>query len=98
MQKRRAHSSQPGPRTKRRSLFRLTGGALAAAGWSSSIVQAEELRARRIGILASSPLHLQSLKQRLAELGWVEGTNAYFTERWAQADDTAYPALASALA
>jgi putative ABC transport system substrate-binding protein len=34
----------------------------------------------------------------LAELGWVEGTNAYFTERWAQADDTAYPALASALA
>jgi putative ABC transport system substrate-binding protein len=66
---------------------------------SRSIAQAEELRLRRIGILASSPLHpIQSLKQRLAERGWVEGMNAHFEERWAQADDTAYTLLASALA
>src|SRR5262249_44809493 len=40
---------------------------------------------------------IASFKQRLSELGWVEGRNIRFEDRWAEGDDTRYPALAAAL-
>jgi len=53
---------------------------------------------RRIGILAAAPFKpFDSFRQRLRELGWSEGQNVEFAYRWAEGDDTRYPALAAEL-
>jgi putative tryptophan/tyrosine transport system substrate-binding protein len=53
----------------------------------------------RVGILAPGPLRpIASFKRRLRELGWIEGTNILFEDRWAEGDDTRYAALAAELA
>jgi putative ABC transport system substrate-binding protein len=53
---------------------------------------------RRIGILAAAPAHpIDSFRERLRELGWSEGQNVEFVYRWAEGDDTSYPALAAEL-
>jgi putative ABC transport system substrate-binding protein len=53
---------------------------------------------RRIGILATAPFNpFDSFRQRLHELGWTEGQNVEFAYRWAEGDDTRYPALAAEL-
>jgi putative ABC transport system substrate-binding protein len=52
----------------------------------------------RIGVLASAEEHpIQVFKERLRELGWMEGRNVRFDYRWAEADDTGQPALAAEL-
>ena len=52
----------------------------------------------RIGVLASAEQHpIQSFKERLRELGWIEGKNVRFDYRWAEGDDTRQPALAAEL-
>jgi len=52
----------------------------------------------RVGVLAPGPLRpIASFKQRLRELGWVEGQNIRFEDRWAGGDDTRYDELATAL-
>jgi putative ABC transport system substrate-binding protein len=49
-------------------------------------------------VLAPAPLRpIDSLKQRLHERGWIEGRNVQFEFRWADNDDTRYPALAAEL-
>jgi putative ABC transport system substrate-binding protein len=54
---------------------------------------------RRIGLLGSQPLRpIQSFKAKLRALGYVEGSNFAFAERWAQGRDDRYPALAAELA
>jgi putative tryptophan/tyrosine transport system substrate-binding protein len=59
----------------------------------------EATRMVRIGVLASAEQHpIQSFKERLRELGWIEGKNVRFDYRWAEADDTRQPALAAELA
>jgi putative tryptophan/tyrosine transport system substrate-binding protein len=59
---------------------------------------AEAPRMVFVGILAPGPLRpIASFKQRLSELGWVEGRNTRFEDRWAGGDDTRYDALAAAL-
>lgn len=53
----------------------------------------------RVGILAPGPLRpIASFKERLHELGWIEGTNIRFEGRWGEGDDTRYAALAAELA
>ena len=55
-------------------------------------------RVLRVGVLAPGPLRqIASFKQRLRELGWVEGQNIRFEDRWAGGDDTRYDELATAL-
>ena len=52
----------------------------------------------RVGVLAPGPLRpIASFKQRLRELGWVEGQNIRFEDRWAGGDDTRYEEIAAAL-
>ena len=52
----------------------------------------------RIGVLASAEEHpIPSFKERLHELGWIEGKNIRFDYRWAEADDTRQPGLAAEL-
>ena len=64
----------------------------------SSRAAVEEAAPRRIGILAAAPLNpIDSFRQRLRELGWAEGQNVEFVHRWAEGDDTRYPALAAEL-
>ena len=52
----------------------------------------------RVGVLAPGPLRpIASFKRRMRELGWVEGQNIRFEDRWAGGDDTRYDELATAL-
>jgi len=52
-----------------------------------------------VGVLAPGPLRpIASFKQRLRELGWIEGSNICFEDRWAEGDDTRYGPLAAELA
>jgi len=61
-------------------------------------VLAQSERLRRVGVLASAEQHpIQSFKERLRELGWIEGQNVRFDYRWAKADDTRQPELAAEL-
>jgi putative ABC transport system substrate-binding protein len=58
----------------------------------------EATKMMHVGVLASAEQHpIQSFKERLRELGWIEGKNIRFDYRWAEADDTRQPALASEL-
>ena len=51
-----------------------------------------------VGVLAPGPLRpIASFKQRLGELGWIEGRNIRFEDRWAEGDDARYPPLAAEL-
>jgi putative ABC transport system substrate-binding protein len=78
----------------RRSVL-LTG---AAAALAPRVVAEEPARLKRIGILAEAPAHpIGSFRERLRELGWSEGQNVEFAYRWAEGDDTRYPALAAEL-
>jgi putative ABC transport system substrate-binding protein len=59
---------------------------------------------RRIGLLGiSAPtpetlnLSLEPLRQRLRELGWIEGHNIVIEQRWAQGKAERYPELAAEL-
>ena len=59
---------------------------------------AEAPRIVFVGVLAPGALPpIASFRRRLSELGWVEGRNIRFEDRWAGGDDTRYDALAAAL-
>jgi putative tryptophan/tyrosine transport system substrate-binding protein len=78
---------------RRRDLIAAFGAAVLAA----RPVMAETGKA--IGLLAPGPLRpIASFKRRLSELGWIEGRNIRFEERWGEQDDTRYVALAAELA
>jgi putative ABC transport system substrate-binding protein len=52
----------------------------------------------RVGLLAPEGMHaLQVFKERLGQLGWVEGRNIRFDYRSAEGDDARQPALAAEL-
>jgi putative tryptophan/tyrosine transport system substrate-binding protein len=76
------------------------GALLFAALLASRAAAAQQpAKVRRIGVLAPGPLRpIASFKERLRELGWIEGTNIRFEDRWAEIDDTRYGALAAELA
>ena len=81
---------------KRRDLITLLGAAAILRPFAARAQKGDQMR--RIGILAEGPLRpIDSLRQRLSELGWSEGQNVGFAYRWAEGDDTRYPALAAEL-
>ena len=64
--------------------------------WHQRASTEEATKVVRVGVLASAQQHpIQSFKERLRELGWMEGRNVRFDYRWAEADDTGQPALAA---
>ena len=78
-----------------RRVVLLTG---AAAAIVRRVAAEERAQSRRIGILAAAPAHpIDSFRERLRELGWREEQNIEFVYRWAEGDDTRYPALAAEL-
>jgi len=57
--------------------------------WHQRASTEEATKVVRVGVLASAQQHpIQSFKERLTELGWIEGKNVRFDYRWAEADDT----------
>jgi putative ABC transport system substrate-binding protein len=55
--------------------------------------------AKVVGVLAPGPLRpIATFKRRLSELGWVDGRNIRFEDRWGEGDDARYVALAAELA
>lgn len=80
---------------RRRELVSL----LAALGAGLPGLARAEARLTRIGLLGSQPLQpIQSFKAKLRALGYVEGGNFAYAERWAQGRDERYPAMAAELA
>jgi putative ABC transport system substrate-binding protein len=72
---------------QRRDLFTLLGGA--AAAWPVAAWGQQKERVRRIGILmpfsksdAAFQARVQVFRQELTKLGWAEGGNVQFDERW----------------
>src|SRR5215471_740457 len=70
---------------KRREFITLLGG---AAAWPLA-ARAQQERMRRIGILMPYAVsnteiqaHLLAFRQELQRLGWIEGRNIQFDERW----------------
>ena len=81
---------------KRRALIALLGSAMTLPPFAARAQKGDQMR--RIGILAAAPFKpFDSLRQRLRELGWSEGQDVEFVYRWAEGDDTRYPALAAEL-
>src|SRR5260370_446058 len=75
------------------------GAVLLAALLAYRASTAQQPVMRRVGVLAPGPLRpIASFKQRLRELGWIEGVNIPFEDRWAEGDDTRSAALAAELA
>jgi putative tryptophan/tyrosine transport system substrate-binding protein len=69
-----------------------------AAAISLRVAAEDPAQPKRIGILAAAPANpIDSFRERLRELGWREGRNIEFVYRWAEGDDTRYPALAAEL-
>src|SRR3974390_2010822 len=71
---------------KRRAFIAGLGGATA---WPLMARAQQADRARRVGILMpyakgddENEARVQALKQKLADLGWVQGRNIQFDERW----------------
>src|SRR5689334_10919550 len=71
---------------RRRDFITLLGG---AAAWPLAAGAQQGDRVRRIGILmpyrkvdTEIQARVQAFRQELARLGWSEGTNVQFEERW----------------
>jgi putative tryptophan/tyrosine transport system substrate-binding protein len=71
---------------KRRELLGLLGGAVA---WPMAAQAQQKERVRRIGIQMPFPksdaayqARVREFRQKLAGLGWSEGGNVQFEERW----------------
>src|SRR6516162_11280216 len=81
---------------RRRDLIALLGGAATLRPFATRAQKGDQMR--RIGILAPAPFKpIDSLRERLRDLGWSEGQNVEFAYRWAEGDDTRYRALAAEL-
>jgi putative tryptophan/tyrosine transport system substrate-binding protein len=72
---------------RRRQFITLLGGA--AAAWPLAAQGQEPRQARRIGILMPYPKsdaeyqsYVRAFRQELTRLGWSEGGNVQFDERW----------------
>jgi putative ABC transport system substrate-binding protein len=81
---------------RRRDLIALLGGAATLRPFATRAQKGDQMR--QIGILAPAPFKpIDRFRERLRELGWSEGQNVEFAYRWAEGDDTRYPALAAEL-
>ena len=75
----------------RRRFVRLLGGA--AAAWPLAAQAQQDERVRRVGIVMPYPrgdseneARVRAFKQELAKLGWTDGGNIRFDERWTTDD------------
>ena len=84
-------------RPKRRDLLLLSTLAVLFLTGSPAVAEAAE-KVYRVGVLAPKGMHaIESFKERLRQLGWIEGRNIRFDYRSAEGDDTRQPALAAEL-
>ena len=82
---------------RRRDLISLLGAAVSA--WPVIARAQPTGQIRRIGLLGSAPLRpIQSFKQKLLELGYVDGKNLAIENRFAEGRDDRYAAFAAELA
>ena len=82
---------------KRRDLLLLSTLAVLFIISLPSLAEAAE-KLYRVGVLAPEGMHaIESFKERLRQLGWIEGQNIRFDYRSTQGDDTRQPALAAEL-
>jgi putative ABC transport system substrate-binding protein len=82
---------------KRRDLLLLSTLAVLLLTGSPAFAQAAN-KVYRVGVLAPEGMHgIESFKERLRELGWIEGRNIRFDYRSAEGDDTRQPELAAEL-
>jgi hypothetical protein len=79
---------------ERREFISLLGG---AAAWSLAARAQQPERMRRIGVLShlsendpTAQQFVAAFRQRLQELGWVEGRNAGIDIRWGAGDEALY--------
>jgi putative ABC transport system substrate-binding protein len=86
---------------RRRKFIALVAGAVA---WPLAVRAQQAEQMRRIGILMSigesdplSGMHMKSFQEGLRELGWVEGRNVRFDNRWAEGDADRYRTYAAEL-
>jgi putative ABC transport system substrate-binding protein len=81
---------------QRREFIILLGGA--AADWPLT-ARAEQSRApRRIGLMANLPLPpIQKFRQRLQQLGYIEGKNLIIEYRYGEGRDDRFPSFAAEL-
>jgi len=85
---------------RRREFIGLLGGAVAA--WPLASRAQQNSRSTKIGYLGPSSLTLEraqvdALRQRLHELGHVEGKDIAYVFRWAEGHDARLPSLAAEL-
>lgn len=78
---------------RRRDFIAGLGGAGAASAWPSIARAQSGERMRRIGMLMAvsaddpeSPARIETLRQRLEQLGWAEGKNFQLEVRWTEGD------------
>jgi ABC-type uncharacterized transport system substrate-binding protein len=75
---------------KRRDFITLLGGAV--AGWPLAARAQQRESMRRIGVLigvardAEGQARVAAFREALQALGWIEGRNAHFDERWSAGD------------
>jgi putative ABC transport system substrate-binding protein len=82
---------------RRRHLLALSTLAALSFTGSAALAQVAE-KVSRVGVLAPEGIHaIESFKERLRHLGWIEGRNIRFEYRSAAGDDTRQPALAAEL-
>lgn len=82
---------------RRRDLISLLGAAVSA--WPVIARAQPTGQIRRIGLLGSAPLRpIQSFKQKLLELGYVDGKNLAIENRFAEGRDDRYAAFAAEFA
>jgi ABC-type uncharacterized transport system substrate-binding protein len=85
---------------RRRDFIKLIGGS--AAAWPLAAQAQQSSKLAKVGYLGPSSLALEhvqvdAFKQRLHELGHVEGKEITYVFRWAEGHDEHFPALASEL-
>ena len=87
---------------KRRTFITLLGGA--AVAWPLAARAQQPERMRRIGVLShlsendpTAQQFVAAFRQRLQELGWVEGRNAGIDIRWGAGDEALYRRYATEL-
>src|SRR6266436_8080581 len=83
--------NMPFDQLKRREFITFLGGA--AAAWPLAARAQQPDRVRRVGIVIPYPkgdteyeVRVRTLRQELAKLGWTEGSNIQFDERWTTDD------------
>jgi putative ABC transport system substrate-binding protein len=88
---------------RRRDFITLVGASISSAVWAPSGYAQQLGKVAKVGYLGPSSLALErvqvdALKQRLHELGLVEGKDIIYVFRWAEGHDARFPKLAAELA